>query len=125
MIKSLNSNNHDVIIKNIKNSAWDIYHLALLDKVYQDRRKEEIWFFCTRDKLLIDISKYLFKLSMPLSIKDFILEFYPKNMLGIFENYIAQTNSRKNRELHSKSVLDNLQKEVIQLENDIFFYFNH
>ena len=123
MIKKINSNDPYVILKNIKNSAWDIYHLSLLDKVYQDRTEEEIWFFCTRDKLLIDISKYLFKLSTPLSIKDFILEFYPENMLRVFENYIVQVNSRKNRELHSKFVLDNLQEEVIQLENDIFFLF--
>lgn len=119
MFKNINSDNPEVIKKNIKNAAWDLYHLSFLESLHATSGADVIWFFCTRDKLLLKLSGFLYKLSSIDELKAFVSDFYKPNISSIFESHVAKINSRPNRLAHVKKVNTTLLSNIGGLEKEV------
>ena len=120
MIKKHNSTSSDVIIKSIKNAVWDLYHLTLLEELHNKTGKKHIWFFCTRDKLLLDISEFLFEHPSIEETRGFVSGFYKTAAADAVENYIAEVDKRRaDRASHIEIVNENLLSNIENLESEI------
>lgn len=123
MIKKINTEDFDKIKSSILNATWDLKYLSLLLRLHQITSEDEIWFFCSRDKVLLDLAKYVFSLSNEADIHQFIADYYPKNKveaIKIVDEYMKKTELRKNNlEAHRINIIDGLNNEIAKLEEKV------
>lgn len=119
MIKQCDSSDRHTVLKEISNSTWDMFYLTVLEWVHSKSNGASIWFFCTRDQVLLKIASYLDAVK-PENIDKFLKEFYPGEAVEAFHNYMHKINCRRDRVGHIAKVcanldtiLDGLVKEVL------------
>lgn len=116
MIKKPNNKDPEIIFKNLRNVAWDLYHLSFLIQLNDRSSEKEIWFLCTRDKLLGKVLEHIWSQTDLDEIKAFASAFYGKKTIKCFYRYYLKTNSREKRSEYIDSVQNNIQKRISELE---------
>lgn len=125
MIKKINSSSYEVIIKSILNAVWDLKYLSILYELHQNTPENEIWFLCSRDKVLLKLSKYTFAFTSEKDIHDFIGEYYPKNKkkaIELIDEYLRKKEQRENTvegNKHKEKILMELGISISSLEQEL------
>jgi len=124
MIKKINSSSYEVVIKSALNAVWDLKYLSIFHELHQVTPENEIWFLCSRDKVLMKISKYTFSFSSTKDIHDFVREYYPKNKkkaVELVDEYLRKREQRGNTMdyKHKEKVLMELGISIGSLEQEL------
>ena len=119
MIKHCNSSDRQLVLKEIANSTWDMFYLTILDWVHKEAKGGCIWFFITRDQVLLKVASHRYAMYLE-GMDTFINEFCPGESIEAFKNYMRQIECRCDRAGHTAKVcanldtiLDGLVKEVL------------
>jgi hypothetical protein len=119
MIKRCNSSDRQVVLKAISNSTWDMHYLSVLEVHHMSSKGSSIWFFSSRDGVLLEIAGHRDAVS-PDRILAFIREYYSDECVDVVNKYMNQINCRRDRAGHIAKVcanldtiLDGLVKEVL------------
>lgn len=125
MIKNINSIDFHKIKKSIYNATWDLKYLSLFQDVHQQSPENEIWFFCTRDKVLLELSSFVFAFPAVEDIHQFVGEKYSKNKdmaIDLVNIYMKNIEKRRNSlsiDEHKKKVKNELNSNIYGLEEEL------
>lgn len=121
MLKKANSENCNVVLESIKNTAWDLFHFSGLEYCYMKPENEAIWYFATFDKVLLKCSKYFFKLERLEDVSLFVEEFYSGEAVNFAIDYTNKVNSRtqEERSKHVELVNKSLSNNINELEKKV------
>ena len=96
-----------------------MFYLTVLEWFHIKSNGTCIWFFCTRDQVLLKIASYRDAVT-PKKIGAFIDEYYPGEGVEAVNDYMNKINCRRDRAGHIAKVcanldtiLDGLVKEVL------------
>jgi hypothetical protein len=118
MIKHCDSSDRHLVLKEIENSTWDMYYLAFLEKLHETANGSQIWFFCTRDQVLLKIASHRDAVATE-RIDAFIKEYYTGEGVEAFKNYMNQIKCRSDRAGHIAKVCANIDSIVDELINAV------
>lgn len=115
-IKNINSADKSAVLKSIKNSAWDLTYLTEFSKAIKDSSNDPT-VFCSFDKLLLNIAKYLFVASGDdvSHLKKTFEECYGRSGEKLLEKYLKCISNRSRHKLSS----DDSMKIINFLESSI------
>ena len=120
MIKNVNSSNPDNIIKQVSNACWDLSYLFALKSLHDKSGSREVWFFITRDKVLKEISRFIYALKDRCSAIEFIEKYYENEGVLLFLEYMEKVNKRENREEHKDKIRLKIDSSIVELKNQVF-----
>ena len=118
MIKQCDSSDRQLVLKQIANSTWDMFYLTVLEWYDIKSNGACIWFFCTRDQVLLKIASYRDALT-PEKIGAFIEEYYTGEGVEAFSDYMNKINCRRDRASHIAKVCVNLDSTVDELVKEV------
>jgi len=118
MIKQCDSSDRQLVLKQISNSTWDMFYLTILEYFHIKSNGACIWFFCTRDKVLLKIAAHHYAMTLE-GIDAFINEFCPGEGVEVFSGYMNKINCRRDRAGHIAKVCANLDSTVDELSKEI------
>ena len=119
LLKNINSNDPDVIIKSADNAAWDLTHshafLTVSQKCYQDG----IHIFCTRDKICRDLLRVSLKIVDGEAFAKYLSDNHTNRQSALINLIKDKHNNRPNRSEHEKSVAEKLESNIVLVESEI------
>ena len=122
LIKKINSNIPDVIFKNISNTAWDLAHLNYFIVASQKYYKEGAICFCSRDRLCHELMRISLSFRAEADFTRYLTENYSKKHASLISQLSSRHNNRSNVPAHVKSVVDNLDDRISDMEKEITRY---
>lgn len=123
LLKKPNTRNHELLIKNLKNSAWDISYMNLWTGLHsmehQHSQGNVIWLFASNDKALIEFSKILFRTDSYENIRELFSNYYDINSTSKIIKYIDNVKIREEPDQHKNRVMSGLTDSTGTLVQDI------
>jgi len=107
MIKHCDSSDRRLVLKKMENATWDMYYLAVLEELHKAAKGSRIWFFCTRDQVLLKVAAHRYALTLE-GMDTFIQEYYTGEGVEVFKEYVTKINCRRDRAEHIAKVCSNL-----------------
>lgn len=123
LIKNVDTNDSEIIIKNLQNAAWDLFYLGMLESVPRRTEvKKSIWCFVTRDRPLKKAGSSIFSAVNDTNITSLFSTYYNQSGVSAIFDYQKRIATRKDRakqvnyvRTHLGKIIDNLELEVRQL----------
>lgn len=125
LIKSINSQSSDKLLKGIKNATWDMSYLSHWGKMVASSDSNKATLFCSCDIDLLDVAECLFfnnLVTVPQTPPErvFSKHWPPEFMKQLIEQYSQLLESIRNhpnkRELHIKASWNRLDQMILQEE---------
>jgi hypothetical protein len=127
MIKKINTDDANTLIKGVKNAAWDLTYITKYRNLSKNQSEQTIWFFCSNDNLLKILARGLYlkeDQKIEIAMQNLINDFWGKKKGNkVYEHYkameMAISSDKEARIMHNRKILFKIDQMIFELESDI------